>query len=530
MLFNSFTFLLGYLPVTALLFFVLARVSHTLAAVWLTMASLAFYGWWNVGFVPLLAGSIAFNYAVGLALCSDRARSRQRLRRGLLLLGVGADLALLAWYKYAGFLATNINELVGSTLDPGKIILPLGISFFTFTQIAFLVDAYRDEAREYNPIHYGLFVTYFPHLIAGPVLHHREMMPQFGHGATYRFQWPNMSLGLTLLVIGLFKKVVIADGMIGYVSAVFGADGVRGVPDVVMAWRATAAYTLQIYFDFSGYSDMAIGLSQMFGIRLPLNFDSPYKAASIVEFWRRWHMTLSRFLRDYLYIPLGGNRHGTARRYANLMTTMLLGGLWHGAGWTFVIWGGLHGAYLMINHAWQAAVARHADPRRRWPWAWAAASRAITLFAVMLAWVFFRSPDVAGARAVLAGMAGFNGVAPLDRLAAARMVVDWAWIALGFAIALWMPNSQEVAGYSARRARSETEAGERSAAGHPRPEPGRLALAGRAGVTKERHDPAPDRRWLVWRPGGAWALVVGSMLVIVLARLNRPTEFIYFQF
>ena len=328
--------------------FTASRYSHNLAALWLTAASLFFYGWWDVRFVGLLLGSIVFNYGAGY-LIGNGFFNKLKL---LLTCAIISNLLLLGYFKYANFFIENLNHLAGSALTISEFILPLGISFFTFTQIAFLVDTYQGKVKEYNFIHYALFVTYFPHLIAGPVLHHKEMMPQFKEPSTYFFSYENLLAGLTIFFMGLFKKVVLADGIAEYVGPVFAAPA-AGIPLTFLdTWGGALCYTLQLYFDFSGYSDMAIGLSRLFGVTLPLNFHSPYKSVNIIEFWRRWHMTLSHFLRDYLYIPLGGNRKGNVRRHLNLIITMLLGGLWHGAGWTYVLWGGLHGLYLVINHGW----------------------------------------------------------------------------------------------------------------------------------------------------------------------------------
>ncbi|HET9700323.1 MAG TPA: MBOAT family O-acyltransferase, partial [Burkholderiales bacterium] len=399
MLFNSYEFIFGYLPLTFLGFFLLARVSHFLAASWLTLASLFFYAWWNPAYVGLLLGSILFNFIAGMSIGRAVARGETRLAGWLLAGSVGGDLLLLAYYKYADFFLSNINAVSGAELPLLGIVLPLGISFFTFTQIAFLVDTWQGKVREYRFVHYALFVTYFPHLIAGPVLHHKEMMPQFALGTTYRPHWENIAVGLTIFFIGLFKKTVLADGIAQYVGPVFSAHDAGARLPLLDAWGGALAYTFQLYFDFSGYSDMAIGLSRLFGVQLPLNFHSPYKADNIIEFWRRWHMTLSRFLRDYLYIPLGGSRRGGSRRYLNLMLTMVLGGLWHGANWTFVVWGGLHGFYLMVNHAWHALRRRLGlgDGGRGGRWA----GRVLTFLAVVVAWVFFRAESVDDALYVL---------------------------------------------------------------------------------------------------------------------------------
>jgi alginate O-acetyltransferase complex protein AlgI len=310
MLFNSYSFLLLFLPVTVIIFFRLGAYSRQLAAAWLGAASLFFYGYWNPAYVGLLLASIFFNYGIGYALAREHDTDRNRRKNFILTAGIVADLLLLGYYKYANFFLDTTNRILDTGWTLQDILLPLGISFFTFTQIAFLVDAWSGKAREYNFIHYLLFVTYFPHLIAGPVLHHKEMMPQFARPETYRFSWDNMTIGLTIFTIGLFKKSVLADGVSPYANVAFHAADMGEKLDFLASWGGALAYTAQLYFDFSGYSDMAIGLSRMFGIVLPLNFNSPYKATNIIDFWRRWHMTLSRFLRDYLYIPLGGNRKG----------------------------------------------------------------------------------------------------------------------------------------------------------------------------------------------------------------------------
>ena len=295
MLFNSYEFVFVFLPVTLLVFFVLGRYSQQIAASWLAAASLFFYGWWNPLFVGLLLASIVFNYSVGVMLVRAHERRRESGKYWILCLGVAANLALLGYFKYFNFFVASLNAALGAEYAVGSIVLPLGISFFTFTQIAFLVDASRGLVREFNFTHYVLFVTYFPHLIAGPVLHHKEMMPQFDKPQTYRLNYECLAVGLTIFFIGLFKKVMLADEMIKYVKPVFDAAGQGRMVSFKESWGAAFSYTLQLYFDFSGYSDMAIGLSRMFGVKLPLNFNSPYKAVNIIEFWRRWHMTLSRF-------------------------------------------------------------------------------------------------------------------------------------------------------------------------------------------------------------------------------------------
>jgi alginate O-acetyltransferase complex protein AlgI len=509
MLFNSFVFLFAYLPITFFVFFFLGRRKPAIAAGWLGVTSLFFYGWWNPVHVPLLLASIIFNFVTG-----GKIGSAERPRRKYwLVFAIAANLVLLGYYKYANFFINTIGALSDSNWQISEIILPLGISFFTFTQIAFLVDTYYGKVKEYNFVHYLLFVTYFPHLIAGPVLHHKEMMPQFGKAETYRISYENLAVGLTIFVIGLSKKVLLADNIAPYVGQVFtpGAS-----PTLIEAWAGTLAYTMQLYFDFSGYSDMAIGLSRLFGIKLPLNFASPYRASNIIEFWRRWHMTLSRFLRDYLYIPLGGNKHGALSRYRNLMTTMLLGGLWHGAGWTYVIWGGLHGLYLVINHIWRHLMSRFGHRPTWWGHglAWL-----VTFLSVMIAWVFFRAPDFTSAIAVLKGLIGMNGFTlPTGWLQKFGSLGTWAqslgieftavstpawvpqigWTVVTLTIALLCPNTQQI------MARFEP------------------AL----GVKVEDI----GARWLAWRPSLPWVCATSIGFALCIMNLNRLSEFLYFQF
>lgn len=428
MLFNSYPFIFLFLPVALAGYFYLGRYSHRFAAGWLALCSVIFYGYWSPAYIGLLLGSVVGNYSFGLWIAKAGVRRDDAVKRWLLILAVAANLLLLAYYKYTDFFLDNLVYLTGARLAVGRIILPLGISFFTFTQIAFLVDTYQGKVKEYNFIHYLLFVTYFPHLIAGPILHHKEMMPQFAHAGTYRYNHENMAVGASIFSIGLFKKVILADGISVHVGPVFSAPAAGMHLAFLDAWVGALCYGLQLYFDFSGYSDMAIGLSRMFGVILPLNFHSPYKAVNIIEFWRRWHMTLSRFLRDYLYIPLGGNRKGAFRRYLNLMVTMFLGGLWHGAGWTFVIWGALHGAYLMVNHGWHALRRRLGqDPMKPLGRFAHMFSVLITFLAVTVAWVFFRAANLHDALAIVRAMAGFNGFSLPD-----------AWLAKWGAAGAWL--------------------------------------------------------------------------------------------
>ena len=396
MLFNTPQFVLGFLPLALAGFFLAGRVGGTRWALcWLVAASLFFYGWWNPKFVLLLAGSILVNYWFGQHILGLTRTGRQRAARRWLIAGVAANLALLGWFKYANFLIEDVLRLHTPELD---IFLPLAISFFTFQQIMFLTESRSGDRVDAGLLPYASFVAFFPHLIAGPIVRPREIMPQLLAPDLAVPRARHIAEGLTIFLLGLAKKVVLADTFANFSDVGFAAAA-QGAPlSFVEAWYAAASYALQIYFDFSGYSDMAIGLARMMNVRFPQNFASPYKAANIADFWRRWHITLSRFLRDNVYIPLGGNRHGEARRNVNLMATMLLGGLWHGAAWNFVLWGGLHGLYLVV----------HGQFRWRLP---AAAGRALTLLAVVVAWVPFRASGLDATVAMLRGMAGLNGIA-----------------------------------------------------------------------------------------------------------------------
>ena len=432
MLFNSYQFIFVFLPIALIGYFVLGRRSNLASVIWLALASLVFYSVSNWQFVFLLLASIAFNYLIGLLLISKRLHIVPRL--AVLTVGVAGDLLVLGIFKYAGFLAASLNA-VFSTGFTVSILLPVGISFYTFTQIAFLVDAFRGNVARYALPHYALFVTYFPHLIAGPILHHKDMIPQFESAEAKRPNAHLMLCGLIIFGIGLFKKTCLADGIQPLVALAFGP----ATPSFDQAWIGALAYTFQLYFDFSGYSDMAIGISLLFGVFLPLNFNSPYKASNIIDFWRRWHMTLSQFLRDYLYIPLGGNRRGPTLRYVNLLITMLLGGLWHGAAWTFVAWGALHGVYLCINHAWNyygpAIAPRLARPAN-------IAAFILTFLSVVVAWVFFRADSLSSAISVLSRMAN-----PAHAVFGRAEIADLGFIAVYAAIAWFAPNTQAVMGY-----------------------------------------------------------------------------------
>lgn len=501
MLFNSFVFLLIFLPLVLLLFYSTRKwASARLSIAVLVLASFIFYGYWNPVYLLLLLASIGLNYAIGHQLYH---RPSARL---LLFTGVSLNLLLLGYFKYTNFLIENANNFLGLSIQAQEIILPLAISFFTFQQIAYLVDCHRKIAEERDFLSYCLFVSFFPQLIAGPIVHHKEMMPQFSRMASLPNWQANMGAGATLFIIGLFKKVVLADNFAPY-SSFFFDNPVAGAINMGDAWIASLAYSFQIYFDFSGYSDMAIGLGYMFGIVLPINFNSPYRSLSIIDFWRRWHMTLSRFLRDYLYFSLGGNRKGSHRRRINLLLTMLLGGLWHGASWNFVMWGGLHGFYLVLNHAWRSLFQKLGLQALTSNKLYMASSFLLTTLAVLIAWVYFRAPDMDIANRTIIAMFGmgesgfsksygshvtlngFNAFYKLltDQSLSYKILMPIVF-SLSFLFIVVMPNTAQL-----------------------------FKLIDEQGLFE-------------WKPGWLWAAGCGFLLCCSLIGLFGASEFIYFQF
>jgi D-alanyl-lipoteichoic acid acyltransferase DltB (MBOAT superfamily) len=517
MLFNSSVFLYAFLPLSVLGFYLLARhASIGAAKVWLCVASFAFYGWWHPAFLVLLVGSIAFNYTLSLFL-GGPDKSPGRGQTLLLAAGVTANVLLLAYFKYLFPLLRFLHELGWLRVDAGSVILPLGISFFTFTQIGYLVDCRQGQVRQRGLVNYVLFVTFFPHLIAGPILHNREIMPQFASPDTYRFKAQNLAVGLALFAFGLFKKVVIADSMAPWANA--GFLHTHGAP-FEHAWSVALAYSMQLYFDFSGYADMAIALGIMFGVKLPLNFNSPYKSASIIDFWQRWHMTLTRYLTLLLYNPLafwiarrrkarglstGRDAVSTPSGFLSMigfptMVTILIAGVWHGAGMQFVIFGALHGSYLCVNHLWrilrpldaagQAAAAPLAV--RLWRNVWRVA---LTYLAVLVAEVFFRAGSVNDALGLLSGMMGVNG-------AAWAVPSRWQFIELllGLSvvlIAFCAPNVYQIMDQWS------------------------------PALTKVR---STLRGMQLWQPNFRWALIGGTLLFAASLRLDQSAPFLYFQF
>lgn len=404
MLFNSYGFIFIFLPITYLAAILLSRFHKNAYILVLTVASCVFYAMWDFKFLFLLLASAVINFGFSKYI----NESNDKNKKNILIFALIFNLTLLGYFKYINFFISEISALLSLQNETLAIILPLGISFYTFTQIAFLVDVYRGNVSEYSLTRYLLFVTYFPHLIAGPILHHKQMMPQFSIVKNSIFNKENIEIGLTIFIIGLVKKIFFADSFALFSTPVFVAANEGTILSFFEAWVGAISYTLQLYFDFSAYSNMAIGLSLIFNIKLPLNFNSPYKSRNIIDFWRSWHMTLSTFLRDYLYIPLGGNRGSSSRRYVNLMVTMVLGGLWHGAGWTFIIWGGLHGFYLIVNHLWRFT--KHKLKIQSTTIFSVFLSQILTFLSVVVAWVFFRADNVTAALSILSSMFGMHGI------------------------------------------------------------------------------------------------------------------------
>ncbi|WP_323007063.1 MBOAT family protein [Pseudorhodobacter sp.] len=431
MLFSSIPFVFVFLPISLIGFFAISTIAGPKARLWwLAACSLLFYGYWRIDYLPILVGSVAVNHVLARIVQSLIAQNTMRKRRAFmaLLAGITLNLVLLGYFKYTDFSIETFNAVTGFSVPTLNLVLPLAISFFTFQQITYLVDSYKGYIKRSDFLDYLVFVTFFPQLIAGPIVHHKEMMPQFQARFFGFVRWKFLLKGAMVFSIGLFKKIVIADHFATYADLGYASAEAL---TMAQAWITTLSYTFQLYFDFSGYSDMAIGAALMFGVRLPFNFFSPYKATSVRDFWRRWHMSLSRFLRDYVYIPLGGSRQGEARVATNLMTTFVLGGLWHGAGWTFIVWGAIHGTALIAERG--LSKLRVPLPRvLKW---------AMTFLIVHLGWVFFRSADLAQATQMLSAM--FGGAAEGTGIIASKNAARNELL-LAFVAVLFFPNSIEL--------------------------------------------------------------------------------------
>lgn len=393
MIFSSFEFIFLFLPLTFCLYFYLNKKRlTTLATGSLAFASLFFYSWWNIIYLPLILFSVIINYAFSLLITKSPL-----YKKTLLIFGLLFNVLLLGYFKYSDFFLQNINFVFDTNYSLLRLTLPLAVSFFTFQQIAFLVDSFKGYVVKHTFLNYIVFVTFFPQLIAGPIVHHKEMMPQFTKKRNKFINYKNIYLGVFIFSIGLFKKIVIADTFSIWASN--GFDVLEQL-SLIEAWITSLSYTFQLYFDFSGYTDMAIGAALLFNIKLPLNFNSPYKARNIRDFWQRWHITLSRFLRDYVYIPIGGNKKGSFKMYCNLLATFLIGGMWHGAGWTFIFWGALHALAIICHRIW-CNTGVNLNKLVAW---------FITFNFINISWIFFRAEQWEDAIKVLKGMFGFSGV------------------------------------------------------------------------------------------------------------------------
>ncbi|MGE3609148.1 MAG: MBOAT family protein [Bacteriovoracaceae bacterium] len=478
MLFNSLAYFYFIAAVLAIYYSILNLKSKTLWVIWfLTSASIFFYAYWNVFDLFIFLSSIGVNYLIGKKIY-DFKRFHGSLAKRLLQIGISGNLLLLIFYKYSDFLIENTNHLFGFSISSLNLALPLAISFFTFQQIAFLVDVYtKDDIKDfYTFSDYIFFVSFFPHLIAGPIVLHKELIPQIKNVPTFTSRMKeNIQKGFSIFILGLFKKVIFAETFANSADHIFNSSQIAQFSSFEV-WKGVLSYTFQIYFDFSAYSDMAIGSALALGFVLPINFNSPYKASSIIDFWRRWHISLSSFLRDYLYIPLGGNRDGNLMRYRNLFLTMLLGGIWHGAGWNFLIWGFLHGSYLTFNHLWREKVKFKLPD---------SLSYFITFICVVNAWVFFRATTFSSAFSILKSMYSFSGFS-LNRLMTFNEIVLIS--ILGALVAFKAPNNMEV------------------------------------------FEIIKSNRKLKWQESTAWALSLGLCVLTIFLYFSNENKFIYFQF
>jgi len=511
-LFNSYIFVLLFMPVVVAGYFLAgSRMQRQLSIAWLVAASLFFYAWWNPIYLVLIVGSALFNFAIGRQL-GQRAESGARYALPLLVTGITTNLLLLGYFKYANFFVDNVNALTGSSFELAPIFLPLAISFFTFQQISYLVDAYKQETRDYNFLHYMLFVTFFPQLIAGPIVHHSEMMPQFDDDETYKLKRRNIELGLSIFSVGLFKKVILADNIALFSTPVFQAADAGATLSMAESWFGATAFGLQVYFDFSGYSDMAIGAARIFGVKLPINFYSPYKALNIPELWRRWHMTLTRLITAYIYMPLSINQArraivggaGETRVFWQsvaypAMVTFVLVGLWHGAGWNYVIFGAFQGVFMIANNLWRDfRKQRLGHKLKESTLAGRVAARGLTAACFIFSLTYFKAATTTGAVTMTSAMLGFDGIALNTDYISAKDFVLYA--TLYFAIIFLLPNTQQLFGKF-----------------EPSLEP-------------EHREPLTWLESIRWKPDVIWALVCAAMFVAALLSMSKVSEFIYFQF
>lgn len=554
MLFNSYSFIFLFLPATLLGFLAVNRLnSRKTSLTWLVVCSMTFYGIWNPVNLYVILPSIAVNYGFALAIRAalNRGESGERLATALTTLGVIANICFLGYFKYKNFFIESVNDVFGTQWNLYAVFLPLGISFITFQKIAFLLDIRSGAIKRFDLFDFLVFVFFFPQLIAGPIVHYREMMPQF-EKLDSRLNLENIAIGVCLFSMGLFKKVILADGIAAYASPSFNAAASGEVISFFPAWMAALAYTFQIYFDFSGYSDMAMGLARMFNIRLPYNFNSPLKSSSIIEFWGRWHVTLTRFLTAYVYTPMVmrltrsrmqkgksvlGRKRPTASAFAVLVLgptlfTMLLSGLWHGAGNTFIVWGALHGIYLAVNHAWRQW--RPKWDKARYERVMKPIGFLLTFGAVVVAMVLFRASSIDASIQILRGMLGLEGVsmpvAILNRLGATgqwllgtgmssdltsgtQFAFGVVWLAGLFIVATCVPNSLELLRNFAPAMNFEPA--------NPGVDPAKKIEPSQAVAKREP---------LAVTLNGRWVSVIAGLFLLGVLGLNRVSEFLYWQF
>ncbi len=480
---------------------------------WLVAASLFFYGWWNPAYLGLICTSIIVNYFIGVSISRSNVDGNESLSFRFLVLGLGFNLLLLGFFKYSYFLVSSANDVFGLEWNLYNVILPIGISFFTLQQIAYLVDTRRNKTSEHNFLQYSLFVVFFPQLIAGPIVHHKQMLPQFFNMETYRPAYRNIAIGMSIFSIGLFKKVVLADNLALSATPIFDMAETAQAISFFDAWTATLAYSLQLYFDFSGYSDMAIGLARIFGIVIPLNFYSPYKATSVIDFWKRWHMTLSSFLRDYVYIPLGGNKKGSSRRQINIMLTMLVGGLWHGAAWTFIAWGALHGFYIIVNHGWRKFRGASVDS-----WWRVLISRSVTFVFISLAWVLFRAESFDAALEIYKGLIDMSSIF-IENPPAQHTELRYFYgyyinvasikllllLLFGVFVLWFLPNTHNM--FAEHQVKSH-----------------------QALINNRLAELTKIERLFLWNPTFLWSMFISILFIVSFMNLTEVSEFLYFQF
>ena len=489
MLFNSVFFIAIFLPISLFVYFYFAKISARYAIYSLIALSLIFYGWHTPVNLLLIGFSLGVNYLLLSIIV------RQQKKSGLVF-GVLFNLLVLSYFKYANFFIDTTNHLLQLNFKFMEVVLPLAISFFTFQMIAFLVDVYRKQVSLPAFPDYCAFILFFPQLIAGPILRHSDFLPQFANPSIYRPNSANLAIGSTIFIIGLFKKTILADSFAPISDMIFKFSQEGNIPSLPEAWLGIMAFSLQIYFDFSGYSDMAIGLARMFNFKFPINFNSPYKATSIIDFWRRWHISLSFLLRDYLYFPLGGNRKGPFRRHLNLLITMLIGGLWHGASWTFVVWGGLHGLYLTINHLARSVFIQSTTPLLL--------KRMATFLIVSLTWVFFRAESFRSAALFFAGLTGKGGTHLRIHQCTIETKLYFSEVALGLMVCFFLPTIYEWMI--------------------------RYQPALNNGSLWKDPPSYVRRKGFLWRPTWIYLAITLIILFIAFGNIEHAQEFLYFQF